>query len=323
MGSNLRYRADVDGLRAIAVSPVVLFHAGLQTFSGGYVGVDIFFVISGYLITSLLLKENRSRSFSIITFYDRRIRRIFPALFAVMLLSALAGGWLQTPADFQQFGQSVIATSLFSSNVFFWWKAGYFDSASDVKPLLHTWSLGVEEQFYIFFPVLLFVLYRWYSERGKYLLVLLALFSFILSVYAVETRPSAAFYLAPTRAWELLLGSLLAFDLFPEFNSRILREVGSLFGFGFILFSVLTYSQNSAFPGLRALPPCAGAALIIHSGASGVSYIRNALSIRPIVFVGLISYSLYLWHWPLIVLYKQYSIEEFSGWSVPVLFLGH
>jgi peptidoglycan/LPS O-acetylase OafA/YrhL len=312
----LRYRADVDGLRAIAVLPVVLFHAGIQTVSGGYVGVDIFFVISGYLISSLLLEEIRSGTFSIIAFYDRRIRRIFPALFLVLLISALAAAWLQAPADFKQFGQSVVATSLFSSNLFFWWKIGYFDTASDTKLLLHTWSLGVEEQFYIIFPVLLFLLFRWNSNKTKYYLLLVCLVSFCLSIVCVRVYPSAGFYLAPARAWELLMGSLVAFELFPSVRTYFLREVCAALGLVLILFSVFTYTPNTAFPGLGALPPCVGAALIIHSGASGHSSTRYILSSRPIVFIGLISYSLYLWHWPLIVLSRQYSIEAISGGEI-------
>ncbi len=272
--------------------------------------MDIFFVISGFVITSLLLNEHRSKSYSILTFYERRIRRIFPALFFTMFVSALMALAIFTPSDLQPFSQSVVATTLFLSNVFFWSQAGYFDASADAKPLMHTWSLGVEEQFYLVFPLFLYLVLRWQHQRSAIIILCAAIVSFVTSVYGVATHPSAAFYLAPTRFWELLIGSLLALEFLPELRHRYMRELTSLIGAGFILYAVLTYSNNTPFPGLSALLPCLGAALLIHSGGSGTSVLRSLLNWRPIVFIGLISYSLYLLHWPLIVFFTQYSIDS-------------
>jgi peptidoglycan/LPS O-acetylase OafA/YrhL len=313
----MRYRSDIDGLRAVAVVPVVLFHAGLKPFSGGFVGVDVFFVISGYLITSLVVGEIQQGRFSIIRFYERRIRRIFPALFAVLICSSIAAWRLMLPQQFENFANSVFATALFVSNILFWKEGGggYFAAAATQQPLLHTWSLAVEEQFYILFPPFLFIVHRWLKDRWVDWLAPLALISFAISVWGVDQRPTAAFYLAPARAWELLLGSLLAVQAIPELKSRIWRELGGLFGLGLIAWSVFALTRESPFPGVNALFPAVGAALVIYSATSSETIVSRLLAIPPLVFVGLISYSLYLWHWPLLVFAKFAQVTALTSWQ--------
>lgn len=213
----MNYRADIDGLRAIAVLPVIFFHAGISLFSGGFVGVDVFFVISGFLITSVIAEEIRRGDFSIVRFYDRRIRRIFPALFFVIFLSVCAAYWLFMPGEMKNFGQSVFAASGFASNFLFWYEEGYFNAGVHTKPLLHTWSLAIEEQYYIIFPVFLFLIHKYFSPaKWPHIIGVFILLSFSLSVWAVANYPQAAFYLTQYRAWELLLGSLLAVGPFPK-----------------------------------------------------------------------------------------------------------
>ena len=206
----MKYRADIDGLRALAIIPVVLYHAEIDLFSCGFVGVDVFFVISGYLITLIISEEIRRERFTIVDFYERRIRRIFPALFAVILFCLIVASIFMHPEYFKNFGQSIISTTLFIANVFFWQEADYFAAAAETKPLLHTWSLSVEEQFYLFFPVILLLIDR--HNQGRWMIFLLpaAAISLMLSMVGVNYFPSAGFYLIPMRAWELLLGSFLA-----------------------------------------------------------------------------------------------------------------
>ncbi len=293
------YRPDIDGLRAIAVLAVVLFHAGVPGISGGFVGVDIFFVISGYLITSIIAREIASGSFSLLTFYERRTRRIFPALFAMLAASLAVAMAIQLPNELVEFANSLVAAALFVSNIFFWQTTDYFGGPAHVKPLLHTWSLAVEEQFYIVFPLLLMALAKWGRGRTLRVLVPLTALSFALSVFAVSAKPTAAFYLLPTRFWELMVGALLALGAVPAIRSAFLRDVAGAAGLGLIAIGVFGVSSTTPFPGLAALVPCLGAALIIHSGATGRPASSRLLSTRPLVFVGLISYSLYLWHWPI------------------------
>ena len=298
------YRPDIDGLRAVAVLPVVLYHAGLG-FPGGFVGVDVFFVISGYLITSLIFGEMQQGRFSIVTFYERRIRRIIPALLVVLAASAAAAYALFMPPDFDMFGRSVIATALFVSNMHFASQVGYFDAASSVKPLLHTWSLAVEEQFYIFFPLLLLALHRWMLPFRLPILSALCAASLALNLWLTGREPADAFFLAPPRFWELGLGCLLA--LAPRLAIRpTVAAVAAFAGVAMIVTAVFTISDRTAFPGAWALLPCIGAALIIAAGSSPNALSRRVLGFKPLVFVGLISYSLYLWHWPLIV-FTQYA----------------
>lgn len=309
----MQYRADIDGLRAVAVVPVVLYHANVPAFSGGFTGVDVFFVISGFLITSIIVSEIDQGRFSITTFYERRIRRIFPALFAVLIVSCVLAIWLLLPSQFEVFAQSVAATSLFASNILFWSETGYFAAPASENPLLHTWSLAVEEQFYVIFPLLLLAIHRWFSGRWAIWLALFAIGSFILSVVGVMYKPSATFYLAPTRAWELLIGSLLAIRAVPEIRNKFILEVLALLGIGLIAWGVFGLSSDQPFPGLNALFPCLGTALIIYAGQSSPTMIGKLLGSTIPVFIGLISYSLYLWHWPLLVFGQMWAVYELTA----------
>lgn len=308
-----KYRADIDGLRAIAVLPVLLFHAKFQLFSGGFVGVDVFFVISGYLITSLIVADLGTTGFSIVRFYERRIRRILPALFAVVIFSSAVSYWIFTPDDLKDFGQSAIAATLFSSNVLFWLKSGYFDAPADQVPLLHTWSLAVEEQFYIVFPVLLVLIFRFARSRWSAFIIPIAIVSLGISIWSTRYYPTASFYLAPTRAWELMLGAMLAIGVLPPVTKQRNRDILYAIGLGFIAFSIFYFSRETPFPGEAALIPCLGAALVIHAGSGGESLVGRLLGARPLVFAGLISYSLYLWHWPLIVFSRYYVARELTS----------
>lgn len=297
----MKYRADIDGLRAVAVLPVLLFHAGVPGFGGGYVGVDVFFVISGFLITSMISEEMRGGDFSIARFYERRVRRIFPALFAVLAASSVAAWFVLTPADLKDFGQSVLATAGFGSNLLFWMQTDYFDGPAHLKPLLHTWSLAVEEQFYVAYPLLLAALFRWWRARASSVVVILLLGSFVLALATMLHRPATAFYLSPQRGWELLVGCVLALGVVRPVGSAIAREAMGAAGLMLIAGAVVAYSEKTPFPGVAALAPCLGAALVIHGGADGPTTAKRWLSSSPVVFVGKISYSLYLWHWPLLV----------------------
>ncbi|MET0239887.1 MAG: acyltransferase family protein [Sphingobium sp.] len=306
------YRTDIDGLRSLAILPVVLFHAGFSAFPGGFVGVDVFFVISGFLITSSLMDDIDAGKYSIASFYERRIRRIFPAFIAVIAAVALLGFSLQLPDDLKDLGTSIWAACLFVSNISFWMGSGdYFGTKSEFQPLLHTWSLSVEEQFYIFFPIFLFVAVK---LGRRYVMPLLIVSVFLLSlgasIVATQMSPVANFYLLPTRAWELLAGSLLAIGIIPVPGRKVQAEVEALAGLALIILPVFLYNSRTAFPGLTAIPPVLGAALVIHAGmANHQTFVANLLS-RPVPrFFGLISYSLYLWHWPVIVFSRYYLLE--------------
>ncbi|SDA17254.1 acyltransferase family protein [Sphingomonas sp. NFR15] len=292
----LRYRPEIDGLRALAVLPVILFHAGVTFFSGGFVGVDVFFVISGFLITGILYREISAGKFSILNFYERRIRRLFPALFAMLAASSAIGWFILLPDEFAAFGRQILATCLFMSNILFWSEDGYFDAESATKPLLHTWSLAVEEQYYIIFPLLLWLMVRYARSAIRPIVMLGIVGSLVVSELVLHRFPSTAFFMLPTRAWELLIGALVA--LIPAYSGRY-AAVLAWAGVGAILIPVLTFQESMLFPGIAALPPCAGAAAILW--ASRGTSCAVALSNRGLRFFGLISYSLYLWHWPIIV----------------------
>lgn len=304
------YRPDIDGLRAVAVLAVLFYHGGVSFLSGGYVGVDVFFVISGYLITSIIVGEMRSNAFRLTGFYERRVRRIYPALFVMAAFTLLAGAWLFNAGNFAALGKSAAAVTVFLSNVLFWSEAGYFDRASTLKPLLHAWSLSVEEQFYILFPILMLLIGRFGKSRFGRFLGLLWLVSFAWNVYETSRDPSSAFYLMHFRAWELLTGSLLALNILPSRLNAGLRNALALAGMGMILASVFLYHDGTPFPGVAALLPVAGSALTIYSGMKEAAAVHKALSLRPLVFIGKISYSLYLWHWPLLIFLKYYWIVE-------------
>jgi peptidoglycan/LPS O-acetylase OafA/YrhL len=313
-----KYRPDIDGLRAIAVLTVLLYHAGVSGFSGGFVGVDIFFVISGYLITSIIAKDEEAGRFAIVSFYDRRLRRIFPALFGVVVFSVIGSAILLVPGDFAYFGKSLLAITFFVSNVFFkrtGGTEGYFAADSHSKVLLHTWSLSVEEQFYLFFPTFLILLTRLAKrQRCKFLWLVIGI-SFAINVWATKHKPTAAFYLLLPRAWELLLGSILAINGLPPLNHRFRREFAGFVGLGLITWAVWDITESKPFPGFWGLLPCLGAWLIIYAGKHGPSFARTILSFKPLVFVGVISYSLYLWHWPIIIFARLLTAKDVGDWS--------
>jgi peptidoglycan/LPS O-acetylase OafA/YrhL len=306
------YRSDIDGLRALAVLPVLLFHAGIPGVGGGYVGVDVFFVISGYLITGIIHREVSEGRFSIVRFYERRVRRLLSALFAVVLVTTIAAYKLLLPAQFLDYGQSLGAVALFSSNVLFFFEAGYFDAPAEVKPLLHTWSLSVEEQFYVFFPLLLLLVQRFLGRRFVLVVSLLCLVSFVANVALVGEHQSAAFYLLPFRAWELGIGSMLAIGAVPAIKNKNVAHACGAAGIVMILLAVFMFTSHTTFPGMAAALPCVGTALILHAGVLGQGVAFSILSREPLVFIGKISYSLYLWHWPIVVFTKQLAHGELT-----------
>ncbi len=310
----MNYRPDIDGLRAIAVLAVIFYHLDFTSISGGFVGVDIFFVISGFLITKIIYAEIQAGCFSISEFYIRRIRRIFPALFFIVLITAIFSIFLISDPQRIEFSKSVISMALFVSNLFFWMHDDYFSVASELKPLLHTWTLSVEEQFYIVFPLLL-VITRFFS-RAKLAtwLIILLLMSLSISIYLSGRFPSANFYLAPTRAWEFLSGSLLAIGILPETKPLWLKNIAALLGLFLIIASSLLLDDHSVFPGINAIYPTLGTCLIIYANSVKQTSVSVFLSNRPIRYIGLISYSLYLWHWPVIALLKNNLTGELQNW---------
>lgn len=307
-----KYRPDIDGLRAVAVLAVLAFHLGLGPFDGGFVGVDVFFVISGYLIGLIILTEAESGSFSILRFYDRRIRRILPALFFMLAVMTPVCAAVLLPGPFKSYSESLIACVLSAANLFFYSTTNYFGDPAGTQPLIHTWSLGVEEQFYIFFPLLVMLAHRWFRGRLKLVCVSVALASFGYGCWLVGRDPSAAFYLPGARAWELMIGVLLAAGLVPAIAARVVREGVALVGVAMLAVAIFWFDKATPFPGLAALLPCLGAAAIIHSGTRGDTLVARALSVKPAVFVGLISYSLYLWHWPLIPILDRHLLSTFA-----------
>lgn len=307
------YRREIDGLRALAVVPVILFHAGFETFRGGFVGVDVFFVISGYLITTIILAELEQGNFSIVNFYERRARRILPTLFFVMFACIPFSWILLSPADLTSFSKSLIAVPLFLSNFFFWRDGGYFETAAELKPLLHTWSLAVEEQYYVIFP--LFLLLSWKLGKHWILLTLGVIFfaSLVLAQWASHAMPDVAFYLLPTRVWELLVGAGAAFYLSrrgKKIFGENLSEIAGWTGVMLILFSVFSYDNSTPFPGIFALIPTLGTLLIILF-ASQQTYVGKFVGNKIFVGIGLISYSAYLWHQPVLA-YARHWIVDFD-----------
>lgn len=302
--SHQAYRADIDGLRAVAVLAVVIFHAFPGRLPGGFVGVDIFFVISGYLISGIIFSELATNSFSLSRFYERRIRRIFPALFLVLLACITAGWFVMLADEYTQLGKHVWAGTGFVLNLVLWGESGYFDNVIDTKPLLHLWSLGVEEQFYIFWPLILGL--GWKNKINlKLLIVVIAILSFALNMYQTSVNMTAAFYSPLTRFWELLTGALVAWwsqlhwATNKHHTSTVMRNIASVSGFLFIVCALFLINRDRNFPGSWALLPALGAALLVVAGPLGVVN-RHLLSNRLMVGIGLISYPLYLWHWPLL-----------------------
>jgi len=324
---SLKYRPDVDGLRALAILPVILYHAKLAC-PGGFVGVDIFFVISGFLITSLILQKMADGSFSLIHFWERRIRRILPALSVVMLATLIAAYYWFLPLDFASVGKSVAAQAVMGGNFYFWKQlSGYFALGTETKPLLHTWSLAVEEQCYLLFPLMMLMFARFRKNPFFVVILSLSVASLAFSIFGSYTahNQKTAFYLLPARAWELMLGALLAASKGKIHAGVAVREGSGWLGVALICWPVFFYDITTRFPGLGALPPCLGAALIIFASESKPSSVGRLLSFRPVVFVGLISYSLYLWHWPLLAFGPYLSKFEptisFKLWLLAASFL--
>jgi len=294
----LSYRSEIDGLRAIAVMPVIFFHAGFSFFDSGFIGVDVFFVISGFLITSIIIKEMHREQFTLSSFYERRLRRIVPVLLFVVL-TCLPFAWLLMPTkQFNEFSVAVGSIPLFSQNFLFWSQVDYFATSAEINPLLHTWSLAIEEQYYMFFPLLLIFIREKSTRITLIILSCLMLLSLFYTELAWRKFPAANFYLFPSRIWELLVGSIAAFLIPYISRANIHRNnIYSLFGFVLLLFSYVWMDEQTPFPSIYAAMPIMGTALILIFAGQG-SIIKILLSIGPLVFIGRISYSLYLWHQP-------------------------
>ncbi|WOC14587.1 acyltransferase family protein [Pseudochrobactrum sp. MP213Fo] len=309
----MKYRPDIDGLRTIAVMGVVLYHAGVKSLSGGFVGVDVFFVISGFLITKTILNEyNENANFCFTRFYIRRARRLFPAMASVLIVSFIFSFLLFSPEKMRDFAGSSIYSIFSLSNIFFWWQTGYFDADSVTKPLLHTWSLSIEEQFYLIWPaILILFLSRIGKNSALTLLIILSLSSLAISQYWINKSPSAAFFLLPSRLFELGIGGILVWLIQYKVKSNAALELILLIGIVLIAWPMLTYTELTPFPGVNALVPCLGTALTIYAGtAKNIGLLlRNPVS----VLIGKASYSIYLVHWPLIVFYVYFINRELNA----------
>ena len=318
----MKYRREIDGLRAFAVLPVIFFHAGFKTFSGGYVGVDVFFVISGYLITTIILAELEKGKFSIIDFYDRRARRILPALFIVMIFSLVFGYIWLMPDEFKNFGQSLVATSLFSNNILLSLTNGYWNLANEFKPLLHTWSLNVEEQYYVIVPI--FLIFFWRHGRNSILYFLWVIFfsSFFFAIWFVNVSPDLAFFILPTRAWEICIGALASIYLsrYPSiaYNQKLSGAL-SFVGFTLIMISIFSFDSTVLSPSYLLLIPTTGALLIIIF-CQPSTFVFKILGNKILVFIGLLSYSLYLWHQPVFAYLRVNSLEPPSALNFLAIF---
>lgn len=314
MSKILSYRPDIDGLRAISVFLVILYHVDSSLFTGGFIGVDIFFVISGYLITSSINKQISNNSFSFKEFYLRRIKRIIPVLIFVLLVVTIPAYLFLFADDFESYSRTVLHTML-STNNFYLWSANnnYFVGNTELMPLLHTWSLSVEEQFYIIWPILLYILHRFLNLRNRtFAVIALLIVTTLLSIYMTGEDKSMAYYLLPARFFELLMGGALAilWDRIPKLTKPT-NHIASILGISLVFIPSIVLTKMSVFPGMNAFWPCLGAVLLILTGKEKDSkgIVNNVLELRSMVFLGLLSYSMYLWHWPIIVFMKYLGYE--------------
>lgn len=303
------YRPEIDGLRAVAVTIVVFFHAGFELFSGGFVGVDVFFVISGFLITRIITSELQAGTFTLRNFWERRARRILPALLLVITFCIPVAWLLLAPSDMRDFGTSVVAAVTFSANFFFWRNSGYFEPAAELQPLLHTWSLAVEEQFYLLFPLFMLLMWRRFKTSIPVFLAIVFALSFALSQIASSGHQGFNFYLLPTRGWELLIGAFIALQIDRVRLGERLSSLATYLGMGLIFTAVFLLDASVPFPGVYALLPTLGAALVIVGGGGKRNSVTKLLQSPPVVYVGLISYSLYLWHHPILAFLRYHNPE--------------
>jgi peptidoglycan/LPS O-acetylase OafA/YrhL len=320
------YRPEIDGLRALAVLAVLFFHLGFSGFSGGFIGVDVFFTISGYLITRQIVVEMESGRFSLIRFYERRIRRLVPALLVMLAATLAVGAILYLPQNWAQVARSAASAAVFLSNISYWLQIDYFEGDAKARTLLHTWSLGIEEQFYLTYPIMILGSARWGRVWLLRTTVILAALSFVASVWMVSVSQSTAFYLLPYRGWEFLVGALLALTMQGPLRSIFWRVAASWAGFFLIAYSIYFYDDMTLFPGIAALLPCSGAVLFLLAGSDSPS--GKILVTVPFVFVGRISYSIYLWHWPVIVFVNYATLGSLSvaqnfGLAIVSIFIGY
>lgn len=305
------YRWDIQGLRALAVMAVVIFHIESAKLPGGYLGVDIFFVISGYLIIGFIWRDISLQKFTLANFYTKRIKRLFPALFVTVLATIIAGYFFLLPEEIQVFAKSVISTLLYISNMFFYTQSDYFAADLELAPLLHTWSLSVEEQFYIIFPLLLLGVARWSPHKLQITLAVVAVISFVLSEYLVYTDPSLSFFISPTRFWQFIVGGLLALNIHKFKISALASNIIGSSGLLALIYCLFTYTEKTLFPGISAIVPTFSTLLVLLAGNTSSLFSRiMALPINR--FLGNISYSLYLWHWPVIVFYGLAINNQYS-----------
>jgi peptidoglycan/LPS O-acetylase OafA/YrhL len=306
----MKFRPEIQGLRALAVIVVILYHFGFnKIISGGFFGVDVFFVISGYLITLTIIEDIARENFSLTNFYERRARRLLPALFFLMLFCIPVAWVLFLPSDMKEFSDSIIATLLFISNILFWQTTLYFDANQQIKPLLHTWSLAIEEQFYIIFPIFLTLIWKFGHRVILIIFSVLVIIGLMLSQLLSLDKPAATFYLLPTRGWELIIGALTALYSLKNPSHLINKEAGALLGCAFLLYAVFLLDSNAQHPGLVTLLPTLGVALIIIF-SNELTWVGKCLSNRFLVFIGAISYSAYLWHQPLLSFYRYKNEGE-------------
>lgn len=309
----LRYRPAIDGLRAIAVLSVFIFHLNHRWLPGGFVGVDIFFVISGYLITSIILHDCEADSFSLLKFYQRRIARIFPAFFAVALATLVGARFIYTPQDYASAGANLTAASLSIANLKYMLQGSYFQISPDAQPFLHYWSLSVEEQFYLFFPLLFLLLFKYARNHLVIVLAILGSASLLACILLTPAKPVWAFYLLPTRAWELCAGSLLAVTaIHPSVPPHARRSWIPVLGLLMVALSFVLLHEGPEFPGWRAILPVAGAVALISPSNAANGFVEKWLATPPLVGIGRMSYSLYLWHWPIFSLvdYRFFLASE-------------